>query len=594
VSDIVRSQSEVLTIHRLFEAQAERTPDAVAAVFESTSLSYRELNQRANALARRLRDTGVGPDVLVSVLFNRSLEMLIAILGVLKAGGAYVPLDPTNPRERLALMLSDSQAPLILTQSHFSRDLPENNAQLIYLEPHKEAGGDIDGEGPETPAVAVTADNLAYVIYTSGSTGKPKGVEITHRSVVNFLTSMRQETGIVAGDILLAVTTLSFDIAGLELFLPLTVGAKVVIAGQDVVADGPRLIELLKKSGTTVMQATPATWRLLLDAGWGGDKNLKILCGGESLPRLLANQLLNKSASLWNMYGPTETTIWSTLFKVTREPGAVSIGKPIANTQLYILDESLRPLSAGEVGELYIGGIGLAKGYRGRAELTSERFLPDPFAKGRLYKTGDLARQRPDGMFECLGRTDFQVKIRGFRIELGEIENVLAEHATVKDAVVMAREDGVGEKRLVAYVIPKPGQSLDFTALRELTKDKLPAYMQPSLFITLEKFPLTSNLKVDRKALPEPDWTRTEDRSENFEHPTGPMEIKLAEMWTRVLGIKKIGRHDNFISIGGNSITLTRLSHQISEVFDIQIPTTILYLKPTIALMAEAVLQRRT
>ena len=416
-------------IDQVFVTQAERTPNNVAVVFENQSLSYGELNRRANNLARHLWARGVGPDTLVGLYVPRSLDMIIGMLGILKAGGAYLPLDPTYPRDRLAFMLADAQPLLLLTHSTLRGQLAHKTEEMCLddLPAHMP-------EGDERPASDKRkAEDLAYVIYTSGSTGKPKGVQITHRSVINFLSAMRREPGINATDTLLAVTTLTFDIAVLELLLPLTSGARVVIAGAEAIADSSKLESMMTRFGVTVMQATPAMWRLLLESGWTGSEQLKILCGGEAWSSVLADELLRRCGSLWNMYGPTETTIWSSTCKV--EAGKpVLIGPPIANTTFYVLNALCQPVPVGVPGELHIGGDGLARGYLNRPELTSERFIADPFSRelgARLYKTGDLVRYLPDRKIEFLGRNDRQVKIRGHRIELGEIELVLRLHPAV-------------------------------------------------------------------------------------------------------------------------------------------------------------------
>jgi amino acid adenylation domain-containing protein/thioester reductase-like protein len=452
-----------LCIHQLLEAQVERTPDAVAVMFEDQSLTYRELNARANQLAHYLQTLQVGPEILVGICLERSLEMAIGLLGILKGGGAYIPLDPSYPQDRLALMIEDSQLPVLLTESSQLAKLPPHQAEVVCLDRDWEKIAPHSDQNSES---GVTPDNLAYTIYTSGSTGKPKGVQVLHRGVVNFLASMSNAPGLTQNDVLLAVTTISFDIAALELYLPLMVGARIVLVTRDVAADAVKLMKALKHSGATVMQATPATWRMLLAADWEGSSTLKILCGGEAMPRDLANQLLERSASVWNMYGPTETTIWSAVHQVEPGDAPVPIGRAIANTQIYIVDpewkgtgenNSTSPLvPVGEPGELLIGGVGLARGYLNRPDLTAERFIPDPFSNesgARLYRTGDLARYLPDGTIECLGRLDHQVKVRGFRIELGEIESVLREHIAVQEAVVIAREDVPGDKRLVAYMV---------------------------------------------------------------------------------------------------------------------------------------------
>jgi amino acid adenylation domain-containing protein len=445
-------------IHHLFEEQVERFPDNIAAVFGDERLTYGELNERANQLAHHLQTLGVGPEVLVGLCMERSLEMVVGLLGILKAGGAYLPLDPNYPPERLAMMLTDAQPLVLLSQNHLLDTLPNTSAKIITLD----TDGVTDPSLPN-PTSTVKPENLAYVIYTSGSTGKPKGVQIIHQALTNFLTSMQQRPGLTKDDVLVAVTTLSFDIAALEIYLPLIVGARLVIAPQDSVADGTRLKKLLHDSKATVMQATPTTWRLLLLSGWQNETNLKILCGGEALPNELAKQLLALSDSVWNLYGPTETTIWSTVHQVkevTDKP--ISIGKAIANTSVYILNPHLEPMPIGSVGDLYIGGAGLARGYLNRPEETAEKFIPNPFDQGRIYKTGDLARWLPDGNLEFLGRIDDQVKLRGFRIELGEIEALLNQHRAVEQSLVALKERATGDtdgpplgQQLVAYIKPK-------------------------------------------------------------------------------------------------------------------------------------------
>ena len=464
-----------LCVHYLLEQRAQQMPAAIAVVSGEQQLTYGELNARANQLANYLRKRGVGPDVLVGICIDRSVDMLVGILGILKAGGAYVPVDPAYPKDRIAFILEDAKVSLLITLKSLTGSLPQHSAQVVLLD---EDWHSIVEKNADDVTRNITPDNLAYVLYTSGSTGKPKGVQIQHRSLTNFLCSMQQEPGIKRDDVLLAVTTLSFDIAGLELYLPLTVGARLVLASYEEARDGRSLITKLENEGVTVMQATPATWRLMLESGWQGSERLKILCGGEAFPRELADQLLPKCAELWNMYGPTETTIWSTLHRIKAgETGPVSIGRPIANTQTYVLDSNRQPVPIGVAGELYIGGDGLARGYLNRADLTRDKFVTHAFdaePPRRLYRTGDLVRYRPDGTLIFLGRVDNQVKLRGFRIELGEIESVLTEHDGVLQSVVVAREDEPGNQRLVAYVLPKPGfrvqEHADETATSNLVK----------------------------------------------------------------------------------------------------------------------------
>jgi amino acid adenylation domain-containing protein len=446
-----REWAEPVLAHLRFVRQAESDPEAEALRCGPDSLSYAELDRRSNQLAHRLKRHGVGRDVLVGICMDRSVDMVVALLGVLKAGGAFVPLDPAFPPDRIAFMLTDSQLPVLLTQRALMEQLPDVAATAWCLD---EIRDELDAELTDGLEETVGLQDLAYVIYTSGSTGRPKGVEIPHRALGNLLLAMKERPGIDATDTLLAVTTLSFDIAMLELLLPLVEGARVVIATREDAVDGARLADLLVTSGATMMQATPSTWRILLDAGWPEGKNLRVLAGGEALPDGLARQLLAKGVPLWNMYGPTETTIWSAVSQVGHGP--ISIGEPIANTELYILDDDGQLVPQGAPGELYIGGDGLARGYLGRPELTEERFVASPFESGpgnRLYRTGDLVRRRNDGSIEFLGRLDHQVKLHGYRIELGEIESELVAQAGVKDAVAMIREDVPGDQRLVAYVV---------------------------------------------------------------------------------------------------------------------------------------------
>jgi len=475
-NDTAVKYPEELSLHELIEHQAERTPNATALIFEREELSYRELNARANRLAHYLRRFGVGPDKLVGICMDRSVEMVVALLGILKAGGAYVPLDPSYPKDRLTFMVQDSELKILVTQGILQREWSGSPVELICIDRDWPL---IARERPDNPPSVSTSQDLAYVIYTSGSTGNPKGVQITHRNLVNFVSSIKERPTITERDILLAVTTISFDIAGLELYVPLSVGARIVLASRQMTMDGQELVRSLERERVTVMQATPITWRLMIDSGWKGKADLKILCGGEALSRGLADKLLERAASVWNMYGPTETTIWSTLSQVMPGSELIDIGKPIANTEAYILDSSLQPVPVGITGELYIGGDGLARGYLGRPELTAERFVPHPFRVGlRLYRTGDLARFRPDGAIECLGRTDHQVKIRGFRIELGDIECALRQHETIREAVVIAGEDVRGDRRLIGYLVLED-RLTSLADIRNFLRQKLPAFMIP-------------------------------------------------------------------------------------------------------------------
>ncbi|XXY13216.1 amino acid adenylation domain-containing protein [Sorangium sp. So ce216] len=548
-------------IHDLFEAQARRAPDAVAVTFRGESLTYRQLDARANRVAARLRELGVGPDVCVGVCMDRSIDMLAALLGTLKAGGAYVPMDPSYPRERLAHMLEDSRCQIVVTDERHARAFQDQVAHVLRLDVDRL---DVDRLAA-TPAVkpAIRSTHLAYVIFTSGSTGRPKGVQITHQAVVNFLTSMAASPGIDARDVLLAVTSISFDIAALELFLPLVRGAKVVLADRDTAADGRRLVELARSSGATIVQATPATYWLMIEAGWPSTLRFKALCGGEALSAALSKELRARAESAWNMYGPTETTIWSTSRRLASD--TPSIGRPIANTTVRVLDGHGRPCPVGVAGELHIGGVGVARGYLGRADLTAERFVPDPYAAhpgARLYRTGDLVRWRADGELEFLGRIDHQVKVRGFRIELGEIETALASHPRVRRALAVVREDAPGDKRLVAYVVADEGETSLSAALRSHLALSLPEYMIPTAFVTLDSLPLTPNGKVDRKALPAPELGGAADR---HVAPADATEEALVRIWQEVLKVERVGMNDNFFELGGHSLLATQLVDRIGR-----------------------------
>jgi amino acid adenylation domain-containing protein/thioester reductase-like protein len=587
-----------LCIHDLFQEQVKRTPNAVAVQFEDQNLTYKELDNRADELSKILIGQGVKPGILVGIYVKRSLDMLVALLGVLKAGGAYLPLDPSFPSERLAFMLTDSGASFILTQTSLQTDMPENKAQVICLDALEQVSAKRGKKKEAKPS------DLAYVIYTSGSTGKPKGVQIHHQAVVNFLCSMRQSLKLNAEDALLAVTTLSFDIAVLELLLPLTVGARVVIASSEITADGTLLADTLTRANATVMQATPASWRSLLEAGWKGKADLKILCGGEALVSDLAERLLERGAEVWNLYGPTETTIWSTLYRVTSKEmhgisNTIPVGRPIANTQIYILDSELQPVPVGVIGNLYIGGDGVSRGYLNRPELTTERFIPNPFdGSSTIYKTGDIARYLPDGNIEFFGRSDQQVKVRGFRIETGEIEVRIASHPSVRQAVVVAWKEKTSEASLVAYVVPALAEvEADGHQLREYLRQVLPEYMVPSIFMNIESLPLTPNGKVDRKALPQPTQARPDLRLP-YVAPRTSLEKELALICAEVLGLETsnghfaVGVHDNFFDLGGHSLLGTRLVFKLREKYKLEsahLPLRALFEQPTVANLARII-----
>lgn len=568
-------------VHQLFEEQAARTPEAVAVVFNEQRLTYRELDARAAAVARHLHSLGAGPETPVGVCVERSLEMVVALLGVLKAGAGYVPLDPQYPAERLAFMVADSGTRIVLTQTALRERLPATELKLVCL----------DAPLPDMSAVspvpvAARPDQLAYLTYTSGSTGRPKGVEVLHASTVNFLRDMHQRLELDDADVLLAVTSINFDISVLELFLPLTVGARVVVCPDAIRSDGSALAAELERHAITCLQATPATWRLLLASGWRGNARLLALCGGEALAADLAGALVPRCQQLWNLYGPTETTIWSTAAKV--RPGeAVHIGRPLANTRLHILDPQGWPTPIGVPGELFIGGDGLARGYRNRPELTAERFTacPPELGSGRLYRTGDRCRWRADGNVEFLGRLDNQIKLRGYRIEPGEIEAALRQCSGVSAAAVMAREDTPGDLRLVAYLVTASAAT-DVGAIREFTARQLPEYLIPSAFVILPALPLTPNGKLDRSALPKPG---NEIAGRGTEPASGQslLEYRLLELWERRLGVRGVKLTDNFFRLGGHSLLAARLMLDIAELVGQSVPLASLFHHPTPQAMAQ-------
>ncbi|HEX3140478.1 MAG TPA: amino acid adenylation domain-containing protein, partial [Rhizobacter sp.] len=572
------------SVASLIGDQAARTPEAIAVRCEEQSCSYAELEARANRLARSLRMRGIGRGAMVGLCIGRSLEMLVAQLAILKSGAAYVPLDPGFPADRLAYMAEDAGLALLVSHSSLVEALPWVREECLLVDTAAALIADQSGE-PLAPDAELDAhpDDPAYVIYTSGSTGRPKGVMVPHAAVVNFLTSMAAEPGLSASDRLLAVTTLSFDIAVLELLLPLTVGAQVVMANAEQVKDGVALRALLESSGTTVMQATPSTWHMLIDAGWQGSSSFKALIGGEGLPPALARQLLDRTGELWNMYGPTETTVWSTCWKVEKPEEGIFIGRPIANTQIHVLDEHQQRCSIGVSGEIYIGGEGVTLGYLKRPELTAERFIADPFSGvegAKLYRTGDRGRWRHDGLLEHLGRLDFQVKVRGYRIELGEIESNLVTHPSVTRSVVIVREDQPGDARLVAYVVPGAAKP-EAGVLRAHLRLSLPEYMLPQHVVQIDGIPLLPNGKINRQALPPP--VEAADSHDLVHEGAGnDTEMAMAEIWQSLLGVARVGVTDNFFELGGHSMLVLRLMVQIEKRFGRKVPLSALMEAPTV------------
>lgn len=559
-------------LHELFEAQAERTPSAIAVDFDGKQLSYGELNDRANRLARHLRKVGTEPDTRVAVCMERSLDLVVALYGILKAGGAYVPIDPEYPQDRVAFMLQDSAASVLLTQTRLADSIRNRCATVICLD------GDWDQiarEDSGNPSVSMSPDNLAYMIYTSGSTGKPKGALNTHRGICNRLLWMQDHFALTSKDQVLQKTPFSFDVSVWELFWPLLVGARMVVAAPGGHRDPAYLVNLIRERQITVAHFVPSMLRIFLEeAGSGSCRSLRyVICSGEALPFDLQERFFELLPSeLHNLYGPTEAAVDVTSWTCRRndQRRMVPIGKPIANTQVYILDRHRHPVPIGVPGELHIGGVQVGRGYHNRPDLTEERFIPDPYGgspAARLYKTGDLCRWLEDGSIEYLGRMDFQVKIRGFRIELGEVESVLASHALVRRCLVTAREDEKGERHLVAYVVWLGANAPPISEVREYLMRKLPDYMVPSAFISLPEIPMAPNGKVDLRALPAADESQFSAESAKGLQPIDEVERTIADIWREVLAISSIDRESNFFDLGGDSIRLMRVRVRLQQAF---------------------------
>jgi amino acid adenylation domain-containing protein len=589
-----------LAVHQLFEAQVARSPQAIAAIFEGQQLSYDQLNRRANQLAAHLRSLGVGPEALVGICLGRSMAVPVCVLAVLKAGGAYVPLDPAYPKDRLAYMLEDSGVSVLLTQEWLLNKLPRHAARVICLDAERDA---LDAYPELTLEARTTADNIAYVTYTSGSTGKPKGIAMTQRPLLNLLTWQKRHTHLSPGARTLQFASLSFDVSFQDMFSTWNGGGTVTLIPEDVRRDIAGLSRTLSELSIERL-FIPAVALQQLAEGFSEDGAFaaplrKVIAGSEQLyiTRAVARMFSeNPDCTLHNEYGPSETHVVTSL-DLAGEAAAweerPTIGRPIANTQIYLLDRNLQPTPLGIPGELHIGGVSLARGYLNRPDVTAEKFVPDPFSAepgGRMYRTGDLARFRPDGRIEFLGRMDHQVKIRGYRIELGEIETVVGEHEGVRECVAMVREDVAGDKRLVCYVVGEEGRSPTARELRSHLLDKLPEYMLPSVFVLLEKFPLTPNGKVDRKALPAPEQSRP-DLADAFVEPRTSLERVLAGIWSQVLGVERVGIDDNFFELGGHSLLVTQLLSRVHEACQLKLPMRYLFEAPTVAGLAARMIQ---
>jgi amino acid adenylation domain-containing protein len=582
-NETARDYRRDLCVHQWFEAQVKQTPDAIAAVLGDHHLTYHDLNCRANQLAHYLRGAGIGPESLVGICVPRSFDMLVSVLAVLKAGGAYVPLDPAYPPERLAYVIQDAQLAMILTHTTLSKRFSTSESLCFYLD---RDGVALDSQPITNPDSGVTADNLVYVIYTSGSTGHPKGTLIEHRGLVNYLTwCLDQYTSPVGADYgALLHSSLGFDLTVTSVFTPLLQGRSVLLLPDHVDA----LTEVLRKdAGCDLLKVTPSHLRLLnsqLTAESAHNKVQVLIIGGEALRGEDLALWQATSTRLINEYGPTETVVGCCVYEVKpgETPGSnVLIGRPIYNTSLYILDAHYQPVPVGVAGELYIAGDGVARGYLNRPELTAARFIDNPFGAGRMYRTGDWARYQPDGNIEFLGRIDDQVKIRGYRIELGEIETALKNEPNIEDAVVIANKSKEGDQRLVAYIVPRQKPAPSMGMLRQFLARTLPDYMIPVAFVALDEIPLTTNGKVDRKALPQPFWARID--TQPYVTPRTPTEQTLAEIWSRVLNVKQVGIHDNFFELGGHSLLATQVFSQIREQLQVELPIRLLFEAPTIA-----------
>jgi len=578
-------------LHQIISERAAAIPKKTAITFGDQKITYKELNEQANQLARILIANGVKKGDNVGFSLDRGIEMVVALLAIMKTGAVYIPLDPQFPLNRINYMLDDSKAVVLLVSEKY-KGRYESAAKELVLD---DIWASLSAQDTTDPAIEVDGRDLIYILYTSGSTGNPKGVQIMHRNLVNFLLSMQQAPGMTAADKLLAVTTVSFDIAELELFLPLISGAEIVLASSADAKDGRVLLDIIKKEKITILQATPYTWRILLEAGWSEKNKVKILCGGEALPQELAEKLLPRATSLWNVYGPTETTVWSTIKELKSADKLITIGRPINNTSVYILDKFMKPLAAGVAGEIYIGGDGVAKGYLNRPELTAEKFIDDPFSDlpgTKMYRTGDLGKFWPNGEIECLGRIDSQVKIRGFRIETGEIEFQLSKEKNIKEGVVIARPDQNGVDKLVAFIVVDPyaesySNPSDLTKnWKESLKKSLPDYMVPDNFIVVTEMPLTPNGKVDRKVLAKHGAVVTEEVNV-YVAPRTDMEKLLASIWAEYLGIKKVGVHDNFFELGGHSLIAVKVMGRIERETGKRLPLATLFEAPTVEKLAQ-------
>ncbi len=580
------------SVLKSFEERTRAQPNAIAVAFAGRRVTYDQLNERSRQIACALRASGVAAETLVAVYLDRSPELIAALLGVWKAGGAYLPIDPTNPRQRVAFTLEDSAVSYVLTEKSLADSLPPTAAKVLYIE-------DVS---PEIPASApefgpVSPSQLAYVIYTSGSTGRPKGAGVCHSGLLNVVEAIGRDLELSPGNVVLATATIVFDISNLEIFVPLIAGATVHLMERYFAGDGPRLIEMIRSTNAAVVFGTPTSWRLMLEAGWKGSPDLQIITGGEVLPLSLAKTLTRMTRALWNHYGPTETSICATRERVLPEAEAVTLGWPIDNVRVYVLDQELRPMPTGEVGEIYIAGAGVGRGYLNRPELNARVFLPDPIAAApgaRMYKTGDLGRLLPDGRLDFQGRVDNQIKLRGFRIELEEIEAAICEFAGVHMAAVQLVEYGAGDQRLVAYFLGDfSDPQFAVAELRGFLRQRLPFYMLPSELIPIDSLPMTMNGKVDREAL---DAIRRKMEKQGLAEvaspPSDDLEAKLLAIWEKVLKLRQIAPTDDFFDLGGHSLLATRMFAEIEKTTGRRFPLSVLIQNPTVSELAAYIRSR--
>ncbi|HEX2094410.1 MAG TPA: amino acid adenylation domain-containing protein, partial [Longimicrobiaceae bacterium] len=576
-----------LCVHQLFETQAERTPDAVAVVYEGEALTYSELNQRANRLAHYLAGRGVGPDVRVGLCLERSLEMVVGVLAVLKAGGAYVALDPEYPEDRLRHMLADSEPAVLLAHCVLAARFAGMHVPVVALDRDASSWATLPGTNPHHPTLG--PDHLVYVIYTSGSTGRPKGVMNVHRNVVNRITGIQASWKLGAHESVLQNASLSFDVSAYEIFWPLMMGARVVMTRPEGHKDPDYLVQTIRRNGVGTASFVPSMLRIFLEHPEveSCTSLARVPCGGEALPGVLVQRFYQRlpNARLFNRYGPSEaaTAVTECSRAADETRASVPIGRPMPNARVYVLDRAGEPVPPGVAGELYVGGAGVGRGYLARPELTAERFVADPFGGepgARLYRTGDRARWLRDGRIEFLGRNDFQVKVRGFRVELEEIEARLREHPEVREAAVVAREDTPGDRRLVAYYVGVAGK-VGVEALRAHLAERLPEYMVPAAYVALEGLPLTPSGKLDRDALPAPGGDAYARRS--YEAPASATEGALAEIWSGVLDVERVGRWDHFFELGGHSLLAVRVISRVRQVLEVEVALSELFERPVLA-----------